>query len=85
MLSKPVVCEDFFLGIFTTFFSVLGGILGYIIGLFFWDLLGIKIVDFYNAHHHIDYIKNLFDKYGWVVILIAGVSPIPYKIFTINL
>ena len=74
----------FFLGIFTTFFSVLGGILGYIIGLFFWDLLGIKIVDFYNAHHHIDYIKNLFDKYGWVVILIAGVSPIPYKIFTIS-
>ena len=39
----------FFLGIFTTFFSVLGGILGYIIGLFFWDLLGIKIVDFYMS------------------------------------
>jgi len=74
----------FFLGIFTTFFSVLGGILGYIIGLFFWDLIGIKIVDFYNAHHHIDYIKNLFDKYGWLVILIAGFSPIPYKIFTVS-
>ena len=74
----------FYLGIFTTFFSILGGILGYIIGMYFWDLVGMKIVNFYDAHHHIDYIKNLFNKYGWVVILIAGFSPIPYKIFTVS-
>ena len=49
----------FYLGIFTTFFSILGGILGYIIGMYFWDLVGMKIVNFYDAHHHIDYIKNL--------------------------
>ena len=74
----------FYLGIFTTFFSILGGILGYVIGMYFWDLIGMKIVNFYDAHHHIDYIKNLFNKYGWVVILIAGFSPIPYKIFTVS-
>ncbi len=74
----------FYLGIFTTFFSILGGILGYIIGMYFWDLVGIKIVNFYDAHHHIDYIKSLFNKYGWAVILIAGFSPIPYKIFTVS-
>ena len=74
----------FYLGIFTTFFSILGGILGYVIGMYFWDLIGMKIVNFYDAHHHIDYIKNLFKKYGWVVILIAGFSPIPYKIFTVS-
>ena len=73
-----------FLGIFTTVFSILGGVLGYIIGMYFWDLIGIKIVNFYDAYHHIDYIKNLFNKYGWLVILIAGISPIPYKIFTIG-
>ena len=73
-----------FLGLFTTFFSILGGIVGYIIGMFFWDIIGIKIVNFYDAHHHIDYIKGLFDKYGWAVILIAGFSPIPYKVFTIG-
>ncbi len=74
----------FYLGIFTTFFSILGGILGYVIGMYFWDLIGMKIVNFYDAHHHIDYIRNLFNKYGWVVILIAGFSPIPYKIFTVS-
>ena len=74
----------YYLGIFTTFFSILGGILGYIIGMYFWDLVGMKIVNFYDAHHHIDYIKNLFNKYGWAVILIAGFSPIPYKIFTVS-
>ena len=74
----------FYLGIFTTFFSILGGIFGYIIGMYFWDLVGMKIVNFYDAHHHIDYIKNLFNKYGWAVILIAGFSPIPYKIFTVS-
>ena len=74
----------FYLGIFTTFFSILGGILGYIIGMYFWDLVGMKIVNFYDAHHHIDYIKSIFNKYGWAVILIAGFSPIPYKIFTVS-
>ncbi len=74
----------FFLGIFTTIFSILGGILGYIIGMFFWDIAGMKIVSFYDAHHHIDYIKSLFNKYGWAVILIAGFSPVPYKIFTLS-
>ena len=74
----------FFLGSFTTFFSILGGILGYVVGLFFWDIIGTKIIDFYGGHNQIEYIKNLFYKYGWLVILIAGFSPIPYKIFTIG-
>ena len=74
----------FFLGAYTTFFSILGGILGYMIGMFFWDIVGYKIIDFYDGQAHIDYIKTLFSKYGWLVILIAGFSPIPYKIFTLG-
>ena len=74
----------FYLGVYTTFFSILGGIIGYLIGMYFWDIIGTKIIDFYDAYHHLDYIKNLFSKYGWVVILVAGFSPIPYKIFTLG-
>ena len=73
-----------YLGIYTTLFSILGGILGYLIGMYFWDMVGTKIIDFYNGYHHVEYIKNLFNKYGWVVILVAGFSPIPYKIFTLG-
>tara|TARA_A100000164_G_C21687755_1_gene667481 strand:- start:73 stop:750 length:678 start_codon:yes stop_codon:yes gene_type:complete len=72
-----------YLGVFTTVFSILGGVFAYLVGMFFWDLLGIKIINFYDAQYHIDYIKNLFNKYGWMVILIAGFSPIPYKVFTL--
>ena len=74
----------FFLGAFTTLFSILGGILGYMIGMFFWDIVGYKIIDFYDGQAHIDYIRTLFSKYGWLVILIAGFSPIPYKVFTLG-
>ena len=74
----------FYLGLFTTFFSIFGGIFGYLIGMYFWDVIGIKIIELYNGYHHVDYIKDIFDKYGWVVILIAGFSPIPYKIFTLG-
>ena len=74
----------FFLGAYTTFFSILGGILGYMIGMFFWDIVGYKIIDFYDGQAHIDYIRTLFSKYGWLVILIAGFSPIPYKVFTLG-
>ena len=42
----------FFLGAYTTFFSILGGILGYIIGMFFWDIVGYKIIDFYDGLDH---------------------------------
>ncbi len=73
-----------YLGVYTTLFSILGGILGYLIGMYFWDMVGTKIIDFYNGYHHVEYIKNLFNKYGWVVILVAGFSPIPYKIFTLG-
>ena len=45
------------------------------IGMFFWDIVGYKIIDFYDGQAHIDYIRNLFSKYGWLVILIAGLNP----------
>ena len=37
-----------YLGIFVTTFSILGGITGYIIGMYFWDVIGVKIVSFYD-------------------------------------
>ena len=73
-----------FLGIYTTIFSILGGILGYLVGMYFWDILGENIVELYNGYDYIENIKILFGKYGWAVILVAGFSPIPYKIFTIG-
>ena len=72
-----------FLGVFTTITSVCGGFIGYLIGAFFWDVIGSYIIQIYDADEKIDSLKLLFNNHGWMIILIAGLTPLPYKIFTI--
>ena len=73
-----------YLGLICTFFSILGGSIGYLIGYFFWDTIGIQISNFYNAHEEIEKLRTQFSKYGWIIIFIAGFTPIPYKFFTLG-
>ena len=70
-----------------TIFSVLGGVLGYLIGAFFFDV-GMHIMSFYNYEDKLlNLKKNLIDSegfYAWLGILfLAGFTPLPYKVFTI--
>ena len=72
----------------TTFFSVLGGMLGYLIGAFFFDF-GSQIMSFYGYENKLSNIKeNLVNSdgfYAWLGILfLAGFTPLPYKVFTIT-
>ena len=72
-----------FLGMFTTITSVFGGLIGYLIGAFFWDIIGSYIIQIYSGDEKIYNLKLLFNNHGWMIILIAGLTPLPYKIFTI--
>ena len=80
--------KDFFkIFIIATIFSVLGGILGYILGAFFFDY-AMNIVEFYNYEREMIDIKNALSQgdgfYTWLAILfLAGFTPLPYKVFTI--
>ena len=70
-----------------TIFSVLGGVLGYLIGTFFFDI-GIKIMDFYGYADNLNYLKSRLTQgdgfFAWLSILfLAGFTPLPYKVFTI--
>ena len=70
-----------------TIFSVLGGILGYFIGAFFFDI-GMQIMSIYNYENKLITLKNdLISSegfYAWLGILfLAGFTPLPYKVFTI--
>lgn len=67
----------------TTVASVAGGVLGYLIGLFAFEL----VADWLHAAGHYDkYLtaRQWFDEWGVLAIFVAGFSPIPYKVFTIT-
>lgn len=66
----------------TTITSTLGAIFGYVLGMFFLQLISPLIVEFgYQAHY--EQVKTWFDTWGIWVVFIAGFSPIPFKLFTI--
>ena len=70
-----------------TIFSVLGGVLGYFLGLFFFDI-AMQIMSFYSYENKlIDLKNNLINSegfYAWLgVLFLAGFTPLPYKVFTI--
>ena len=67
----------------TTLTSVLGGILGYVIGVFFLHIIYPWLVYFgYLPAYQMA--QTWFQHWGFWAILIAGFAPIPYKIFTIG-
>jgi membrane protein YqaA with SNARE-associated domain len=64
--------------------SVLGGGLGYYIGLKLYETVGIIIINFYHAQQLFLEFQAQFNKYGAAAVLFAGVTPFPYKIITIS-
>ena len=85
VISKKADFKKIFL--ISTISSVLGGILGYIIGAFFFEF-GTQIMNFYGYEDKLYNIKESLIRndgfYAWLGILfLAGFTPLPYKVFTI--
>ena len=64
--------------------SVLGGIAGYCIGYYLLDAIGKPILEFYGLGPKLTQFKQLFQDYGVEILLIKGMTPIPYKLLTIS-
>jgi membrane protein YqaA with SNARE-associated domain len=66
----------------TTLASVLGGLFGYLLGYFAFDLIEpwVRKAAYWDDYMHV---RSWFDTWGFWAILVAGFSPIPYKVFTI--
>ncbi len=65
-----------------TLASVAGGMLGYAIGYFLYDSVGLWLVNLYGAHDAIAEFRAWYDDWGAAVILIKGLTPIPFKVVT---
>jgi membrane protein YqaA with SNARE-associated domain len=79
-LAKPN--KAWYYASLTTIASVLGGILGYFIGVFAFEFIE-PMLHNYGYYDRYELAKNWFETWGVWAIFLAGFSPIPYKVFTI--
>src|SRR5215203_3539751 len=64
--------------------SVLGGILGYAIGALLYDSVGHWLIQFYGYGDKVEAFRAGYAEYGAWIILLKGLTPIPYKLVTIT-
>ena len=64
--------------------SVLGGVLGYAIGALLYDSLGQWLINLYGLGDKVEAFRAGYAQYGAWIILLKGLTPIPYKLVTIT-
>jgi membrane protein YqaA with SNARE-associated domain len=83
----PVVLANrdkaYLIAAWCTLTSVLGGVLGYAIGALLFDSLGQWLISFYGYGEKMDTFRSAYAEWGAWIILIKGLTPIPYKLVTI--
>ena len=66
-----------------TIFSVIGGLFGYAIGLFFFEAIGEPILNLYGYLDKFSDFSEQYNEQGAIIVLIGGLTPVPYKVITI--
>ena len=64
--------------------SVFGGILGYYIGYGLFETVGRTIINFYDAWDIYERLSGVFNENSFIAVMVAAITPIPYKVFTIT-
>lgn len=63
--------------------SVLGGMFGYWIGAALFEQIGLPVLEFYGKTGNFETFRQTYNDWGAWAVLIAGVTPFPYKVVTI--
>jgi membrane protein YqaA with SNARE-associated domain len=80
-LAKPH--KAFQYALICTIASVVGALFGYAIGYFLFETVGSAILDFYGLDEQFEGFKVSFNEQGWLIVLLAGFTPLPFKVITI--
>ena len=80
-LARPD--KAFYYATVCTVTSVAGGVLGYLIGALLYDSVGQWVMHLYGLDRKVEGFRESYASWGTWVILIKGVTPIPYKLVTI--
>ncbi|HEY0329041.1 MAG TPA: YqaA family protein [Rhodopseudomonas sp.] len=67
-----------------TITSVLGGVVGYAIGALLYDSVGHWLIELYGYGDKVEAFREGYARYGAWIILLKGLTPIPYKLVTIT-
>jgi membrane protein YqaA with SNARE-associated domain len=67
-----------------TVFSIVGAFIGYMIGAIFFDTVGQWIMNTYSLQEEFQTVQNFYQQNAFWSIIVAGFTPIPYKVFTIT-
>ncbi|GMN14505.1 YqaA family protein [Altererythrobacter sp. MTPC7] len=81
-LAEPKKAIRF--GLIATGASVLGGLFGYAIGAFAFDLVGIPLMNAIGLGDSLPQAQCTFDEYGVAAVIIAAATPVPFKLLTIT-
>ncbi len=81
IIAKRV--NAFFYAFICTISSVVGGVTGYCIGFFFYNSLGLLIINYYGLQNQFINFENYYQVYGIWIVLGAGFTPFPFKFITI--
>ena len=88
VLLVPMVLADraraWMLAAICTAASVAGGLAGYAIGVLAFEAVGQPILEFYGMIETYEEFSATFNEWGWFIIFAAGLTPLPYKVFTIT-
>jgi membrane protein YqaA with SNARE-associated domain len=80
-LARPD--KAFYYATVCTVTSVAGGVTGYLIGAVLYDSVGLWLIKLYGYGDKVEAFRAAYVEWGGWIILIKGVTPIPYKIVTI--
>lgn len=81
IIAQPALA--FRIAALCTVCSVAGGMFGYWIGASLFDTVGQPVLEFYGKDAYFDDFAARYNEYGAWAVLIAGVTPFPYKVITI--
>jgi membrane protein YqaA with SNARE-associated domain len=81
-LARPD--RAYVMAVWCTVASVAGGLLGYAIGALLYDSVGAWLIQLYGYGDKVDAFRVAYAHWGALIILLKGLTPIPYKIVTIT-
>ncbi|WND03757.1 YqaA family protein [Temperatibacter marinus] len=88
IMLMPMIIADrsktWRLAAIVTITSIIGAIIGYILGAYFYEAVAQPLIEAYHYEEEFKRFSTLFEEYGILIVLAGGLTPIPFKVVAIS-